>query len=252
MTDTQKSRLHAREQLLGTWVKTPSHMVCEVLGHTDLDLVCLDAEHSPFDRLELDRCLLALRAAAMPALVRVPAARPELILNALDCGASGVVLPHDKSAAMARDCVSACHFGAGGRGYAGSTRAAGYTSKAMPAHLTDSALETVVIAQIEDLEGVEDIDAIASVDGLDCLFVGRIDLTVSLGADSPASPDVVAAVEKVCLAGKAAGVPVGMFLSSVSEVKYWQARGASLFILGSDHSFLLKGAAELVAGFDQD
>lgn len=152
MSANLKSRVRNREPLIGTWVKTPSPMVCEVLGGTQLDLVCLDAEHSPFDRLTQDQCLSALWGKGMPTLVRIPSPAPEHILNALDCGATGVVIPHVTSAAMAEQLSKSAHFGAGGRGYAGSTRAAGYTGKKMADHLADSAAETVVVAQIEDLE----------------------------------------------------------------------------------------------------
>jgi 2-keto-3-deoxy-L-rhamnonate aldolase RhmA len=179
----------------------------------------------------------------------VPAARHELVLNALDCGATGVVVPHVTSADMAREVVAMSHFGAGGRGYAGSTRAAAYTAKPMAEHLRDSESETVVVAQIEDIEAVDAIDSIASVAGIDCLFVGRIDLTVALGATSPADPEVVEAVERICAAGSAAGVPVGMFLGDLSELEHWKAQGASLFLLSSDHGFLLQGAAALVSRF---
>lgn len=249
MTDTFKSRLHNREQLLATWLKTPSAMVCEVLAQTDLDAVCIDAEHAPFDRLEQDRCIHALGSGSMASLVRVPAARPEYILNALDCGATGVVIPHVCSAQQASEMVAAAHFGAGGRGYAGSTRAACYTQKKMPDHLADSARETTVIVQIEDLEALDCIEEIAAVEGIDCLFIGRIDLTVALGAGSPKSDEVVAAVERVCAAGKAAGVPVGMFLADLAELPRWQDAGANLFILSSDHGFLFQGAAGLVSAF---
>ena len=249
MSSSFKSRLHNREPLLGTWLKTPSSMVCEVLAETGLDLVCIDAEHSPFDRLEQDRCIHALRSGNMPARVRVPAARPEWILNALDCGATGVVIPHVTNAAMAEEVVTASHFGAGGRGYAGSTRAAAYTTKAMGAHLADSSAGTCVIAQIEDLEALASIEEIAAVPGIDCLFIGRIDLTVALAADSPNSPVVVEAVERICKAGNDAGVPVGMFLGDLSELAHLKALGANLFLLSSDHSFLLSGAARLVESF---
>ncbi len=116
MSKHLKTRLHAREPLVGTWLKTPSPMVCEVLGATELDLVCIDAEHSPFDRLVQDQCLHALGSAGMPSLVRVPAARHEYVLNTLDCGATGVVVPHVTSAGMAEEVVAMSHFGAGGRG----------------------------------------------------------------------------------------------------------------------------------------
>lgn len=246
---TFKSRLASGESLLGTFVKTPSPIVCEVLGKTELDVVCLDAEHAPFDRLVQDQCLHALAAAQLPALVRVPSGSPEHILNALDCGASGVVVPHVKSAQQAQALVASVHFGPGGRGYAGSTRAADYTTKPMRQHLQDSADRSVLVAQIEDLEALEAIEEIAAVDGVDCLFVGRIDLTVALGAGSPDEPIVVQAVEHICASAVAAGRRVGMFIGNPDELDHWRQRGASLFLLSSDHSFMLQGAAQLVSKF---
>ncbi len=242
---TFRERVRGGELLVGTWVKTPSPMVCEVLGQTPLDMLCLDAEHSPFDRGAIDACLAATRAANMPALVRVPSAAHEHTLNALDCGATGVVIPHVTSAAMAESVARAAHFGAGGRGYAGSTRAAGYTSKPMGQHLADSAAESTVIAQIEDLEALEAIEEIAAVDSVDCLFIGRIDLTVAMGADSPADDKVIAAVERICAVGKEAGRAVGMFVGNIDEVPHWVEAGASLFLLSSDHGFMLQGAKQL-------
>jgi 2-keto-3-deoxy-L-rhamnonate aldolase RhmA len=181
--------------------------------------------------------------------VRVPSAAPEHLLNALDCGASGVVVPHVSSAKQAQALVKAVHFGPGGRGYAGSTRAAGYTTKSMQTHLQASAAQSVLILQIEDVEALDAIDEIAAVEGVDCLFIGRIDLTVALGAASPDDPVVVEAVERICKSAVAAGRPVGMFLGNIAELDRWQARGASLFLLSSDHGFLLQGAANLTARF---
>lgn len=241
-----KDRLAAGDLLVGTLVKTPSPLVVEVLSLAALDCLCLDAEHAPFDRMQLDLCLLAARAARKPVLVRLPSAAPEHILNALDCGATGVVVPHVRSAAEAEAVARAAHFGPGGRGYAGSTRAAGYTTVPMAQHQANSAKGVVVVAQIEDPEAVQEVEAIAAVTGVDALFVGRVDLTVGYGADSQDDPRVVAAVERVCAAGLAVAKPVGMFLARVDDVAYWRERGASLFLLGSDHSFLLAGAGELV------
>jgi len=249
MSDSFKQRLAAGDPLLGTFIKTPSPMVCEVLAGTDLDALCIDAEHAPFDRLAQDQCIHATRSAGMASLVRVPSSAPEHILNALDCGATGVLVPHVTGPEQAEAIARSSHFGAGGRGYAGSTRAAGYMSKPMAAHLADSASETTVIAQIEDVEALEAIDEIAAVDTVDCLFVGRVDLTVALGASSPADAVVVAAVEKICQSARDAGRPVGMFVSDPGEVPRWQAAGANLFLLSSDHGFLVQGAANLVRTF---
>ncbi len=245
MTQTFKQRLLSGERLVGTFVKTPSPMVCEVLAQTRLDTLCLDAEHSPFDRGSLDACLLACRAGPMPSLVRVPSSAPEHILNALDCGATGIVAPHIDSVAAAQALAKKSQFGAGGRGYAGSTRAAQYTGKGIAQHLQDSRDNTAVIAQIEDVEALDCIEDIVAVDGIDCLFIGMIDLTVALGAKSPKDPIVIAAAEHICKAAQAGDRRLGIFVPSQDDIEFWQERGVSLFLLGSDHGFILQGANQL-------
>jgi 2-keto-3-deoxy-L-rhamnonate aldolase RhmA len=242
---TFKQRIAGQEPMLGTFVKTPHPHIVEVLATTGLDCLCLDAEHAPFDRRDLDLCILAARAASMPVIVRPPSSAHEQILNALDCGADGVLVPHVRSAEEARAVAKAAHYGAGGRGYAGSSRAAGYGSIAIPDHLAKSAARSVVIAQIEDLEALDEIEAIAAVEGIDALFIGRIDLTIALGCTDPDDPKVVEALELIIAAGKNSGRPVGMFTSKPTDAAIWRDKGVSLFLLGSDHSFLKSGAASL-------
>lgn len=241
-----RNRLRAGAQLLGTFVKTPHPHVVEVLATTGLDCLVLDAEHAPFDRGSLDMGILAARGGGMPVLVRPPASEPHHILNALDLGADGVLLPHVRSAGEAEALARACRHGAGGRGYAGSPRAGGYGSLGMASTLAAGA-EVAVIAQIEDLEALDAIDDIAAVDGIDALFIGRADLTVALGAGSPDDRPVVEAVARICASARAHGRPVGMFLSRPADSAHWRARGASLFLLASDHEFLRSGAAALQA-----
>lgn len=239
-----KARLRAADLLVGTFVKTPHPHVVEVLGLTDLDCLVLDAEHAPFDRGALDVCILAARAAGKPVLVRPLAADAQAILNALDLGADGLLLPHIRSAEDAAAAVRASRYGPGGRGYAGSTRAAGYTTKGMARHRAES--DPTIIAQIEDLEALDAIDEICAVEGLDAVFIGRADLTVALGAETPDDPAVVAAVERICASARAAGRTAGMWMPRPSDAKAWQDKGASLFLLASDQDFMLKGASGLV------
>jgi staphyloferrin B biosynthesis citrate synthase len=240
-----KTRIAAREPLLGTFLKTPHPHVVEVLATCGLDLLCIDAEHAPFDRAAIDLCIMAGRAGGLPVIVRPASGAPEQILNALDCGADGVLVPHVRSRAEAEAVVRAAQYGPGGRGYAGSTRAAGYGLTGMDDHRARAAAQTVVIAQIEDREALDELEAIAAVPDIDALFVGRIDLTVSLGCTNPDDPQVVAAVERIVSACAAAGRPSGMFLSRAEDAAHWRAKGSSLFLLGSDHSFLRQGAALL-------
>lgn len=249
--DGFRKRLLDGEPLIGTWMKTPSHIAADVLGLTPLDCIALDAEHAPFDRIAIDAAIGALRAAEMPGLVRIPHLASEHVLNALDCGAAGIVAPHIKSPSDAEALSQMCRYGPGGRGYAGSTRAARYTTSPMPENLKRGNENTAVIAQIEDLEGLETIDEIAKVDGVDCLFIGRIDLTIALNAKTPNDKIVVDAVETVCAACVRDKRRVGMFVGDLNEISKWRKAGASLFILKSDHAFMLSGAKALRDQFNQ-
>lgn len=240
-----KNSLAAREPLLGTFLKTPHPHVVEVLATSGFDLLCIDAEHAPLDRAALDLCVMAARAGNLPTLVRPSSASPDNILAALDIGATGVIAPHIRSAEDARALVKSAHYGPGGRGFAASTRAAGYGRATMEEHLARSERETVVVAQIEDAEALDHVKAIASVERLDAVFIGRADLTVSLGCTSSDDPRVVDAVERIVAICVEQKMPVGMFLARPADVPEWRERGASLFLLGSDHGLMRSGATQL-------
>lgn len=254
MTLSRRSSLKARlrnfEPLLGTFLRTPSIHVCEILSRTPLDVVCIDAEHAPFGPFEIDACAFALRASDMPNLVRVPAFTPASVLQALDSGATGILVPHVTTVTQAHAIVRAAHFGPGGRGYAGSTRAGNYSGKTMAENLADGTASTAIIAQIEDVEALDALEGIAAVDGIDCLFVGRMDLTVALGAQSPDDQKVIDAVKRVCQVGRKHGRAVGMFVPNVEDVAMWVREGASFFLLASDQALMLQGARDLGAAFN--
>ena len=239
-----RTRLRGREEMMGTFLKTPSSIAAEMLGLAPLDVVCVDTEHAPFGRLETDACIAAFRAADKPSLVRIGDQSPREIRNALDSGATGILVPHVISARQAADITKAAHFGEGGRGFAGSPRAAGYTTKRMPDHLAESAAETTVIVQIEDLAALENVAEIAAVDGVDAVFVGRIDLAVAMNC-SPMDDQVIEAVKLICDKARDAGAAVGMFTPDVSEIPMWREHGCSFYLLSSDQSMILDGARAL-------
>lgn len=247
---TLKSRILAAEPLLGTFIKTPHYHVVEVLSRSPLDVLCLDAEHVAFDRSDLDASVLAARANNQPILIRTTDDRTHTILNALDIGADGVVIPHVKSASQLEKIAQACHYGPQGRGYAGSTRFANYTKSSVTDNLA-RAKSVAVIAQIEDLAALDDIEQIAAVEGVDCLFIGRMDLTIALGETNPKAHAVVDAVERIVHAAKKHQRTVGMFVGDLSELNHWKEQGVSVFLLSSDHSFMLQGAQQLRTYFDQ-
>jgi 2-keto-3-deoxy-L-rhamnonate aldolase RhmA len=241
------ARLRAGARLCGTFVKVPEVSVIEVLAQTSLDFLCLDAEHAPFDRARMDLCLAMARALDMPALVRVGAALPADILQALDSGAVGVVVPHVDSLAKAEAVARAAHFGRGGRGFAGSTRWAGFASRAMADVLAQDA-ETVVIAQIEEPEGVEAASAIAALPGIDALFAGPADLTVGYGETALGSAALAAALARIGEAARGAGKAYATWVPDAAAAAAWSAQGMTVFVVGSDHAFLKAGVAAGLRG----
>ena len=241
-----RRRLHDGEQLIGTWIKTPSPIVVEVLAGTGLDVLCLDAEHAPFGRLELDACLGAAHARGMDTLVRLPTAAPHHLLQALDGGATGVVVPHvgdgDEAAIVAR----AARYGPEGRGFTASTRAGGHGAVPFAEHRVAADDATVVIAQIEDPGAVAAAAAIAGTDGIDAVFVGPVDLAGAIGADGPTADAVTEAVAAVVEAARSVGCPVGIHAATAEQRRTYAAMGVSLFLMQSDQVFLRAGAAALV------
>lgn len=167
MTDTRsfRQRLLAGDKLVGTFLKTPTSHATEILAGLGFDFAVIDQEHAPFDRTTTDIALMAARGCNIPALVRVSG--PEAVLSVLDGGASGILMPHVASADYARQVAALCRYRKGRRGYATSTRAGGYTTVPMWQHIRAADDSIAVIAQIEDPEALDQIDAIAAVEGID-------------------------------------------------------------------------------------
>jgi 2-keto-3-deoxy-L-rhamnonate aldolase RhmA len=249
MTDTLKARMARGDRLVGTFVKTPAYEVIEVLGRSKLDFLCLDAEHAPFDRARLDVCLAMGRALGVPMLVRVPSGSPERLLMALDAGATGVVVPHVDSVEKARAVSRAARFGHGGRGFAGSTRWAGFATRPMAEVLAQSVSETIVIAQIEEPEGIDAAEAIAALDGIDALFVGPADLSVSMGLSGPNDPGVLEAMATVGRACKAAGKPLVTWSGGPANREALDEAGVSMFFVASEHAWMLAAANATAEAF---
>ena len=243
-----KKRMMDGDRLVGTFIKTPAHDVLEALAVSDLDFVCLDAEHSSFDRRTMDACLALARALDFPAIVRVGSGSAENILQALDSGAVGVVIPHVTNATRAAEVARAARFGLGGRGFAGATRWAGLGTKSMPEVLAQSAAETFVLAQIEEPEGVDAATEIAETVGIDGLFIGPSDLSVSYGKTDANSPELHAAFKTVGAAAKAAGKAFVTWAPTVEKAAEWRGYGVNMFLIASEHSWITQGARAAAKG----
>lgn len=246
-TRSFRQRLLAGDKLVGTFLKTPTSHATEIVAGLGFDFAVIDQEHAPFDRTTTDIALMAARGCNIPALVRVSG--PEAVLSVLDCGASGILMPHVASAEYAREVAALCRYRKGSRGYATSTRAGGYTAVPMWQHIRAADETVTVIAQIEDPDALDQIDAIAAVEGIDSLFIGRGDLTAAFGNETPNPPEVRTAVEKICAAARRANKPVSVYVGGRPEAEWLRDQGATAFIHNSDQGFLrqaaMKGLADM-------
>lgn len=231
---------------IGTFIKTVSPHIVELLGTTPLDFGVIDAEHAPFDRQSIDLMLLAGKAAQLALYVRIPDAEAATILSVLDLGAAGIVVPHVDTVEQAQQVVSRAKYMGGERGFSSSPRAAGYGTDSY-ANAQARGDQTRVICQIESVAGLEHCAAIAATPGVDALFIGRADLALSMGETNSRHPKVLEATDHIIAAALAEGKQAAMFVGSLAERDEFRAKGVTWFVFGSDQSFLRQGAQQACA-----
>ncbi|MER9303670.1 HpcH/HpaI aldolase/citrate lyase family protein [Mesorhizobium sp. M0293] len=232
-----------KTSLVGSFVAIPHPVAVEVMAQSGLDFLCIDWEHAQISRDMIETMVRAADVHRVPAMVRVPGHAPEAIQAALDSGAQGMLVPRVSTAAQAEAAVKASRYPPRGERGVGPGRAAGYGYH-IPEYLAGANDRIVVAIQVETAEGLANIDAIAAVDGIDVIFVGPGDLSVSIDALGPKGADKLnAAIRTIVGVTIAHDKAAGIFCASPQPVGQWAAIGASFFILASDTMFLGAGAA---------
>ncbi len=241
-----KEAFAAQKPQFGCFLKFSDADSAEILGQIGYDFCVVDAEHASFAPRELTNILRACDLAGMPCIVRTPGLNPGFILSALDSGAAGIQVPNIDTVAEARDMVAAAKYQPEGkRGFAPTTRAAGFGSGPSPADYAALANESVLtVAHCETKTGADNLDHILAVPGLDVVFVGPMDMSQSFGkVGRTADPEVKAAIEgsltKTAGAGKVPG-----FICGPSMVPYYRDLGVLYFLLGTDQGFMGNAARQ--------
>jgi 4-hydroxy-2-oxoheptanedioate aldolase len=243
----------AKTQLVGTFAEIPHPVAIEVMAQAKPDFICIDWEHGQIARDQIENLVRASGIHAVPAMVRVPGHAPEAIAAAQDSGARGVLVPRVSTAAQATVAVMASRYPPAGERGVGPGRATGYGYHIFD-HLAVANQSIVVAVQVETAEGLANVDAIAATEGVDVVFVGPGDLSVSLDAWRPEGGQKLAkAIGTIIAATLKRGKTSGIFCGRPEDVATWAAKGASFFILASDTMFLgaatSAGLAQARAGF---
>jgi len=245
-----KKRISNGDLLVGTFIKTPSYQIVEILSSCSIPFIALDAEHAPFTKTDLDTCLLAAKSDT-PTVVRVASLAEHHALSVLDMGASGIIFPHINNKEDAERAVNvskykSVEFKNGRRGFSNSSRSGQYGDINIDQMISSSNNSISVICQIEEDKAVENINEIVNVNGIDCLFIGRADLAVTLGCDDINDRKVNDAIDKVSIAANKAGISLGIYLPDASSLNQWTEKGFSFFIVGSDQSHLKFSISQII------
>jgi 4-hydroxy-2-oxoheptanedioate aldolase len=234
-------------RLIGTFAAIPHPVAVEVTAQAGLDFLCIDWEHAQIARDMIENLVRAADVHRVPAMVRVPGHAPEAIAAALDSGAQGVLVPRVSTPAQAQAAVRATRYPPLGERGVGPGRAAGYGYR-IPEYLAAANGQIVLAVQVETAEGLANADAIAATDGIDMVFVGPGDLSVSIDAMGPAGAKKLGkAIDTIIAAALTRGKIAGIFCATPEDVGRWSARGASFFIMASDTMFLGAGVTAAAA-----
>ena len=195
--------------------------IVELYGMMGLDFVWIDLEHSDFDFHDLSRLTCAARSVGISPVVRVAQNDPKLILKSLECGAAALIVPDVRSAAEAGSVVSSAKFHPEGmRGLAGSDVRSRYGLANLQAYMAEANAETAVIVQVEHIQAIPVVEEIASIGGIDALFVGKIDLSQSLGVPGQIThPLVEEATLRVAAACRTHGKVLGLTAGSPDDAR---------------------------------
>ncbi|GAB3347793.1 HpcH/HpaI aldolase family protein [Modestobacter lapidis] len=216
-TPSLRERLAAGRACTGLWSLLPGVVTAELLAGTGADFVVLDLQHGGLAEAELPGVAAAVVAAGSVPLVRTRSPHPADVGRPLDLGAHGVVVPSVLDADHAREVVAAGRYGPTG------TRSAG--------RLSGGSDDPLVVVMVETAGALAELDAVLAIDGLDGVYVGPVDLSLSLGR---AGEDIGEVLSSVIARAVAAGVPVGVHAFDGTTAAGYAAEGATIVTAAMD------------------
>jgi len=238
-----KEKIKNNELLLGSFIFLFEPTIVEILGKVGFDFVIIDMEHSAIDFKDVLSLVIAGDSAGISTIVRVSENNPKLILKALETGTSGICIPHTKTVEDAKLTInSAKYFPFGDRGVCGISRAACYSFCPLGEHFKSTNENLVIMVLIEDVDGIQNINEIISLEDIDIAIIGPDDLSGSLGLTISKEKDkkildevVLNTINKVSVDNKK---KLGMFTPNAEEANKWISKGINNLIFSDIVMFL--------------
>ncbi|WP_104205372.1 HpcH/HpaI aldolase family protein [Billgrantia saliphila] len=230
-----KQKLDRGEPVIGLFASIPAAVTVEMIGQAGFDFVILDTEHSLVNPETVEHMLRAAELSGLTALVRVARPDPASVIPLLDGGARGIVLANVEEPAAVEALNDCLRFHPLGRRSMNGGRPARFGAEDLSAYLERANEALMLVPMIESRQGVENLEAILRVPGVDMVLEGAADLSQSLGLPwQTEAPAVTAALDRIHEACRRAEVPFCAIPRSEARRDYWRERGVCAFVLGDE------------------
>ncbi|WP_312496411.1 4-hydroxy-2-oxoheptanedioate aldolase [Pseudomonas cremoris] len=245
-----KARLKAGEPQIGLWLGLADAYCAELAANAGFDWLLIDGEHAPNDLRSLLGQLQAIAPYPSQPIIRPVVGDTALIKQVLDIGVQTLLVPMVESADQARELVRAITYPPHGVRGVGSALARASRWNSVPDYLDKADEEMCLLVQIENTVGLANLDEIASVDGVDGVFIGPADLSAAMGhRGNPGHPDVQAAIEDAIARVRKAGKAVGILSADETLARRYLELGATFVAVGVDTTVLMRGLQTLAGRF---
>lgn len=248
--NTFKLRLQSGETQIGLWLGLADPYCAELAANAGFDWLLIDGEHAPNDLRGMLGQLQAVAPYPSHPVIRPVIGDTAMIKQVLDIGVQTLLVPMVESAEQARELVRAIHYPPSGVRGVGSALARASRWNSIPGYLDKADEQMCLLVQIENQEGLANLDAIAAVEGIDGVFIGPADLSASMGfRGNPGHPEVQAAIEDAIARIQKAGKAVGILSADQKLAKRYIELGAAFVAVGVDTTVLMRGLQTLAATF---
>jgi 4-hydroxy-2-oxoheptanedioate aldolase len=242
-------RLRAGETIYSGWVSLPEPLVAEFVARAGFDCVTLEMQHGLHDAHSVMRGIGAIALAGKPPAVRIAVGDNASASRFLDMGAEAIVAPMINTEAEARALVAATKYPPVGERSWGPTRAMALHGIEAQEHLETANRTTFVLAMIETARALDSLDAILAVEGIDGIFVGPSDLSVTLSGGARFAPfdaSLDKPVAHIAARAAAVGKVAGVFAANPDRAHFFRKLGYRFIALASDQVYLTRGATDLL------
>jgi len=229
------------------WLAIPNSFSAETMAHQGWDALTIDLQHGVVDYQAMVTMLQAVSTTPTVPVVRVPWLEPGVLMKALDAGAYGVICPMVNSREDAQKLVAWTHYAPRGTRSFGPVRALLYGGPDYPQHANDT---IVTFAMIETAQALDNLDAILSVEGLDAVYIGPSDLSLSLGCKptfDDVDPKAAQAIDHIVERAKAHGIVAGIHNGSPQAALARIAKGFQFVTVSSDARLMAAGAQQVLS-----